>query len=42
MWLYYQNAYYGFNKQLRGYVFSPRGPFHYGPGFSSIWRTAGE
>ena len=42
MWLYYQNAYYGFNKQLRGYVFSPRGPFHYGPGFSSIWRSAGE
>ncbi|MFO0872150.1 MAG: ABC transporter substrate-binding protein [Pirellulales bacterium] len=42
MWLYYQNAYYAFNKQLRGYVFSPRGPFHYGPGFSSIWRTAQE
>ncbi len=42
MWLYYQNAYYGFNKQLRGYVFSPRGPFHYGPGFSSIWRAAAE
>lgn len=35
--LYFRNAYYGFNKKLRGYVFSPRGPFNYGPGFSSIW-----
>ncbi|MFO0820793.1 MAG: ABC transporter substrate-binding protein [Pirellulales bacterium] len=39
MWLYYQNAYYAFNKELRGYVFSPRGPFNYGPGFGSIWRA---
>lgn len=39
-WLYYQNAYYGFNKELRGYMFSPRGPYHYSPGFSSIYRTA--
>ena len=38
MWLFYQNSYYAFNKDLRGYMFSPRGPFHYGPGFSSIWR----
>lgn len=39
-WLFYQNAYYGFNKDLRGYMFSPRGPYHYGPGFSSIYRPA--
>jgi peptide/nickel transport system substrate-binding protein len=39
-WLYYQNSYYAFNKKLRGYVFSPRGPYHYGPGFSSIWMPA--
>lgn len=39
-WLYYQNAYYGFNKKLRGYVYSPRGPYNYGPGFSSIWTPA--
>ncbi len=38
-WLFYQNAYYAFNKELRGYMFSPRGPYHYGPGFSSIWRA---
>lgn len=39
-WLYYRNAFYGFNKSLRGYVFSPRGPYHYGPGFSSIYKPA--
>jgi peptide/nickel transport system substrate-binding protein len=39
-WLYFQNAYYGFNKELRGYMFSPRGPYTYGPGFSSIYREA--
>ena len=26
-WLFYRNAFYGFNKKLRGYNFSPRGPF---------------
>lgn len=39
-WLFYQSSFYGFNKQLRGYNFSPRGPFHYGPGFGSIWKAA--
>jgi peptide/nickel transport system substrate-binding protein len=39
-WLYYLNAFYGFNKDLRGYRFSPRGPYHYSPGFSSIWKVA--
>lgn len=37
-WLYFQNSYYGFNKDLRGYNFSPRGPYNYGPGFGSIWK----
>ncbi len=36
-WLYYRDAFYGFNKKLRGYKFSPRGPYSYGPGFGSIW-----
>jgi hypothetical protein len=27
---------------MRGYVFSPRGPFNYGPGFSSIWKAAAQ
>jgi peptide/nickel transport system substrate-binding protein len=36
--LFYQNSYYGFRKDLRGYMFSPRGPYHYGPGSGSIWK----
>jgi len=38
-WLYYRPAMYGFNKHLRGYTFSPRGPYHYGPGFGSIHKV---
>lgn len=37
--LYFRNAFYVFNKQLRGYNFSPRGPYHYGPGFNSIYKV---
>jgi peptide/nickel transport system substrate-binding protein len=39
-WLYFQSSFYGFNKELRGYNFSPRGPYHYGPGFGSVYRAA--
>jgi peptide/nickel transport system substrate-binding protein len=39
MWLYYRNAFYGFNKRLRGYAYSPRGPYSYGPGIDSIWMA---
>jgi peptide/nickel transport system substrate-binding protein len=39
MWLYYRNAFYAFSKQLRGYTFSPRGPYSFGPGFSSIYKV---
>jgi peptide/nickel transport system substrate-binding protein len=39
-WLFYRNAFYGFNKRLRGYNFSPRGPFDYSPGFESIFKAA--
>lgn len=38
-WLYFRNSFYGFNKSLRGYNFSPRGPYNYGPGFGSIWKA---
>ncbi|MCA9100369.1 MAG: peptide-binding protein [Planctomycetales bacterium] len=38
--LYFQSAFYGFNKGLRGYMFSPRGPYHFAPGISAIWATA--
>jgi peptide/nickel transport system substrate-binding protein len=37
LFLYNVNSFFGFNKQLRGYRFSPRGPFHYSPGIGSIW-----
>jgi len=37
--LYYRNSFYAFNKKLRGYNYSPRGPYHYGPGFSSIYKV---
>ena len=39
-WLYYRNAFFGFNRSLRGYVFSPRGPYTYSPGFDNIWKPA--
>ncbi len=38
-WLYYRSSMYAFNKNLRGYMYSPRGPFHYSPGISSIWKA---
>ncbi len=38
--LFWRNSFFGFNKQLRGYKFSPRGPFDYGPGFGSFWKVA--
>jgi len=39
-WLYSRSAFYAFNKKLRGYMFSPRGPYHYSPGFDSVWTVA--
>jgi peptide/nickel transport system substrate-binding protein len=39
-WLFFRNSFYGFNKRLRGYNFSPRGPYNYSPGFSSIWEAS--
>ena len=41
-WLYWRNSFYGFSKDLRGYVFSPRGPYNYSPGFSSLWKPADQ
>lgn len=38
-WLYYRSAFYGFNKELRGYQFSPRGPYTYSPGFNAIYAV---
>lgn len=38
-WLFWRNSFYGFNKSLRGYKFSPRGPYNYGPGFDALWKA---
>ena len=38
-WLYYRNAYFAFSKSLRGYNFSPRGPYNYGPGEGTIFKS---
>lgn len=38
-WLLYRNAFYGFNKELRGYNFSPRGPYLFAPGLGSIYQA---
>ncbi|MDB5386701.1 MAG: extracellular solute-binding protein family 5, partial [Planctomycetaceae bacterium] len=37
-WLYCRSSFYGFNKELRGYMFSPRDPYGYSPGLMSIWK----
>jgi len=36
-WLLYRNSLYGFNKKLRGYNFSPSGPYQFSPGFFGIY-----
>jgi peptide/nickel transport system substrate-binding protein len=41
-WLFWRNSFYGFSKDLRGYVFSPRGPYHYSPGSGSLWKPRAE
>lgn len=39
-WLFYRNAFFGFNKILRGYNFGALGPFKYSPGFNSLFVPA--
>ena len=41
-WLFWRNSFYGFSKSLRGYAFSPRGPYHYSPGSGSLWKPRAE
>lgn len=40
--LYVQSSFYAFNKELHSFRFSPRGPFHYSPGFGGMWRAAAQ
>jgi len=37
--LFTKNSFYAFSKRLRGYQFSPRGPYHYGPGVMSLYKA---
>jgi len=37
-WLFYRNSFYAFSKKLRGYTFSPGGPFDFFPGILSIYQ----
>lgn len=39
-WLFYRNDFFAFSKKLRGYNFSPRGPYGFDPGASSIYIPA--
>jgi peptide/nickel transport system substrate-binding protein len=39
LFLFWRNSFWGFNNRLRGYMFSPKGPFEYDPGFFSIWTA---
>ena len=39
-WLFYRNAFFGFNKSLSGYNFGALGPFKYSPGFNSLFIPA--
>lgn len=36
-WLYNASGFYSFNRKIRGYNMSPRGPLTYSPGFYSLW-----
>lgn len=38
-WLFYRNSFFAFNKKLRGYTFSPRGPYDFDPGINSIYQA---
>jgi peptide/nickel transport system substrate-binding protein len=38
-WLYFRNSFFAFNKRLRGYNFSPGGPYRAGPGFGAMYKV---
>ncbi|MEO1497447.1 MAG: ABC transporter substrate-binding protein [Planctomycetota bacterium] len=40
LFLYYRSSFYGFSNDLRGYRFSPRGPFGYDGSLGSLWTPA--
>jgi peptide/nickel transport system substrate-binding protein len=42
LYLYWRSSFYAFNKELRGYFMSPRGPYNYGPGAGALWRVTAQ
>jgi peptide/nickel transport system substrate-binding protein len=38
LFLFYRASFWAFSKEMRGYNFSPRGPFSYGPGSAAMWK----
>jgi peptide/nickel transport system substrate-binding protein len=38
LFIYYRTTFWGFSKEMRGYNFSPRGVFSYGPGSAALWK----
>ena len=38
-WLFNRNSFYAFSKKLRGYNFSPGGPYLFDPGMGSLFKT---
>jgi peptide/nickel transport system substrate-binding protein len=38
LFICYRATLWAFSKDMRGYNFSPRGPFGYGPGLASMWK----
>jgi peptide/nickel transport system substrate-binding protein len=39
-WLFHRNAFYAFNKKLRGYNFAPTGPYYFKPGILGIYKAS--
>jgi peptide/nickel transport system substrate-binding protein len=41
-WLFNRNAFYAFSKKLRGYGFSPTGPYFYDPGMMGLFKPVNQ
>ncbi len=41
-WIFYRNSFYAFNKNIRGYNFSPTGPYLFSPGFDSVFKPTAK
>jgi peptide/nickel transport system substrate-binding protein len=41
-WLFYRNAFYAFNKNVRGYNFAPTSPYYFHPGIHGIFKPVSK